>query len=63
MIDTIFQRDLGMHQMENEIEKAFDEGIDEGIAIERERVIGLVQEYINGPDVTLDMLLEWINES
>ena len=49
--------------MDDKIEKAFEEGIDEGIAIQRERVLGLIQEYLDGPDVTLDMLFEWINES
>lgn len=49
--------------MEKTYEQGFEEGIDEGIAIERIRIKGLIEEYIGGPDVTLDMLLEWIDEA
>ncbi len=44
------------------IEQAFEDGIDEGISIERGRILDLIQEYINGPDITLDMLMEWIDQ-
>jgi hypothetical protein len=48
--------------MEKTYEQAFNEGVEEGIVIERIRIKGLIDEYIENPDVDLSLLLEWIDE-
>jgi hypothetical protein len=44
------------------IDEAFQEGIEEGIVIERLRIKDLLDDYLEGPDVDWNLLMEWIDE-
>jgi len=50
--------------MEKTFEQGFEEGVElgveEGIAIERARILNLIDEYISNPDIDLAMLIEFI---
>jgi hypothetical protein len=43
-------------------EKTYEDGLEEGVAIERIRVLNLIDEYINSPDIDLEMLIESIED-
>jgi hypothetical protein len=48
--------------LEFKINQALDEGVEEGIAIERARIKDLLEDYLEGPDVEWSLLMEWIDE-
>jgi hypothetical protein len=41
-------------------EQGFEEGIEEGIVIEKLRILDLIDQWFNNPDVDYDTFLEWI---
>jgi hypothetical protein len=47
---------------EKTYEDGLEEGVEEGVAIERIRVLNLIDEYINSPDIDLEMLIESIED-
>jgi hypothetical protein len=47
---------------EKTYEDGMEDGIEEGIAIERMRVLNLIDEYIQDPEMDLEALIECIED-
>jgi hypothetical protein len=52
--------DFVKNKVDEAFDAGFDEGVDEGIVIERLRIMDLVEEWFNNPDVDYDTFLEWV---
>jgi hypothetical protein len=47
---------------EKTYEQGLEDGVEEGIAIAKTEILGLIDDYINNPDIDIDMLIEFIRD-